>query len=178
MQLRKHSAPRALIGAFLLAAVTSSCGFNVATDRVYTPANGANDRVGLVDVLSAHVVSAEAGTGVFIASLSNNSTTEAISLDSIASPDQQALKAAEVTPVEIAPGSLVNLAISETPITVTGDFEAGRYVSVNLAFSNGETASMKVPVVVNCGYYADISGVAAGPELCPVAEPVGHEEGE
>ncbi len=170
MQLPKLSVPRTLIGAILLAAVTSSCGFNMATDRVYTPANGANDRVGLVDVLSAHVVSAEPGTGVFVASLSNNSTTETITLDGIASTDQEALEAAEVSPVEIAPGSLVNLAVSETPITVTGDFKAGEYVPVNLTFSNGETASMKVPVVVNCGYYADIAGVAAGPEECPVAE--------
>lgn len=178
MQLRQQSTARAVVGALMLAAVMSSCGFEVATDRVYTPANGANDRDGVIDVLGALVVSPEPGTGVFIASLSNNSLTEAIELEGLASTDPEALSAAEVSAVEIKPGSLVNLAVSETPITVTGDFEAGNYVPVEITFSNGETASMKVPVVVNCGYYADIAGVPAGSEQCEIAEPVEPVEGE
>ncbi|WP_426246033.1 hypothetical protein [Nocardioides sp. LHG3406-4] len=171
MPLRKPATSRTLVGAILLsAALSTSCGFNMATDRYYTPTNGANDRSGVVDVLSAMVVSGESGEGVFIASLSNNSTTKAVELDGIASTKQETLSAPEVTPVEIAPGALVNLAESETPISVTGDFEAGYFVPVEVSFSNGETASMKVPVVVNCGIYSDISGVPAGPEDCPVAE--------
>ncbi|MBA3783298.1 MAG: hypothetical protein H0X12_15785 [Nocardioides sp.] len=172
MQLRKQSTPRTLIGALLLtAAVSTSCGFNLATDRYYTPANGANDRAGVVDVLAATVVTGAEGEGVFIASLSNNSQTESVQLEGLSSNDQEELSAAEVTPVDIAPGALVNLAISETPIAVTGTFAAGDYVQVNVAFSNGETANMKVPVVVNCGIYNDVAGVPAGPEECAIAEP-------
>ncbi len=173
MQLRKQSTPRTLIGALLLAAaVSTSCGFNLATDRYYTPANGANDRDGVVDVLAATVVSSAEGEGVFIASLSNNSQTESFQLEGLTSNDQAELSATEVTPVEIPPGELVNLAISQTPIAVTGTFAAGDYVQVNVAFSNGETANMKVPVVKNCGIYSDVAGVPAGPEECAVAEPV------
>ena len=74
MQLRHTSTPGTLVGALLLtAALSSSCGFELGTDRIYTPANGANDRDGEIDVLSAQVVSPEPGTGVFIASLCNNS---------------------------------------------------------------------------------------------------------
>ena len=57
-----------------LAAPLSSCGFDYATDRDYTPGSGANNRDGDVDVLSAVVVSAAEGSGTFIASLSNNDT--------------------------------------------------------------------------------------------------------
>ena len=56
-----------------LAAPLSSCGFDYATDRVYTPGSGANNREGDVDVLSAVVVSAAEGSGTFVASLANNS---------------------------------------------------------------------------------------------------------
>ena len=60
-----------------LAAPLSSCGFDYATDRVYTPASGANNREGEVDVLSAVVVSAAEGSGTFVASLSNNGVPDA-----------------------------------------------------------------------------------------------------
>ena len=177
MQLRKHSRPRSLAGALLLAAaVSTSCGFNLATDRDYTPANGANERGGVIDVLAATVVSAEEGTGVFIASLSNNSQTETFQLEGLTSNDQEELAAGNVTPIEIAPAALVNLALTETPIEVTGAFEAGDYVQVNLSFSNGETANMDVPVVLNCGIYNDVAGLPAGPDECAVAEPVEHGE--
>lgn len=172
MQLRRQSTPRTLIGALLLAAaVSTSCGFNLATDRYYTPANGANDRDGMVDVLAATVVTGGEGTGVFVASLSNNSQTDSFQLEGLTSNDQEELSAADVTPVEVAPGALVNLALSETPIEVTGTFAAGDYVQVNVAFSNGETANMNVPVVANCGIYNDVAGVPAGPDVCAVAEP-------
>lgn len=178
MQLRRTSTPRAVIGALLLtAAVSTSCGFELGTDRVYTPSNGANERDGDIDVLSAQVVSAEPGTGVFIASLSNNSE-EPVQLEDVTSTDQEALSAAEVTPVEIAGGGLVNLARAENPVTLTGEFEAGQYLPVEISFSNGETASMKIPVVLNCGYYADVAGVPPGEEECEVPEPAVHEEGE
>ena len=59
-----------------LAAPLSSCGFDYATDRDYTPGSGANDREGEVDVLSAVVVSAAEGSGTFVASFSNNTPDE------------------------------------------------------------------------------------------------------
>ena len=73
MQLRRSARLLAAAGALLLAApVLSSCGFNYATDRPYTPAAGTNDQDGDVDVLGAVVVSAEDGSGTLIATFSNN----------------------------------------------------------------------------------------------------------
>ena len=177
MQLRQKSTPRTLAGALVLtAALSTSCGFELGTDRVYTPGNGANDREGEVKVLSAQVVSPEPGTGVFIASLAN-SADEAVQLEEVTSPEQESLTA-EVTPIEIASGGLVNLAESETPVTLTGDFEAGQFLPVEVSFSNGESASMEIPVVLNCGYYADVAGVPAGEEECEVPEPAPIEEAQ
>ena len=66
MQLR----PLAIAAAVLaLAAPLSSCGFDYATERDYTPGSGANNREGVVDVLSAVVVSGAEGSGTFVASL-------------------------------------------------------------------------------------------------------------
>src|SRR5215203_336585 len=71
------------LGALVLAVPgISACGFNYATDRDYTPGNGPNDQQGTVDVLNAVVVSGEQGSGTFVASLSNNSPDEAVSLES------------------------------------------------------------------------------------------------
>src|SRR4029079_16444098 len=62
-------------GVLVLATVTlSSCGFNYATDKVYTPAEGVNNRDSQVDVLNAAIVATEDGKGTFVASLANNQT--------------------------------------------------------------------------------------------------------
>ena len=61
------------IGALVLAVPgVSACGFNYATDRENTIANGVSNKDGEVDVLNAVIVSSEDGSGTFIATLSNN----------------------------------------------------------------------------------------------------------
>ena len=64
----------ALTGAMLAVPALTSCGFNKATDRVYTPAAGVNDQDAMVDVLGAVIVSGQDGSGTFIASFANNLT--------------------------------------------------------------------------------------------------------
>lgn len=164
MQLRR---PFALTAAALVltAPALTSCGFDYATDRSYTPANGANNRDGTVDVLGAVVVSTEPGSGTFIASLSNNSTTEATSFSELGATEGGDVTAAEFEPVEIAPGALVNLADPPAEIEVTGEFEAGDFVEVALGFDNGERAVVEVPVVDNHGYFEGLDG-----EPLPVEE--------
>ncbi len=44
MQLRMPARLLASVGALALAATLSSCGFDYATDREYTPTAGVNDR--------------------------------------------------------------------------------------------------------------------------------------
>lgn len=149
----------------LTAPALTSCGFDYATDRYYTPANGANNRDGAVDVLGAVVVSTEPGSGTFIASLSNNSTTEAASFSELTATEGSDVTAAEFEPVEVPAGGLTNLAEPPADIKVTGDFEAGDFVEVALGFDNGERAVVEVPVVDNHGYFEGLDG-----EPLPVEE--------
>ena len=156
MQLRRSLA----LGAAATLSVLSfaSCGFDYATDREYTPGVGVNDRDGDLDVLAAVIVSAQPNSGRVVASLSNNLTDEEISLTEIASDASQTLTSESIEPVVVPPGQLVNLAETDPPLNVTGEFEAGDYVPVVFKFSNGETTTLKVPVVNNSGYYENLDG--------------------
>jgi hypothetical protein len=185
--------------AIALAPLLSSCGFDNATDYENSITGGTTNREASVDVLSAHIVSDQAGRGVFIASLANNDLTEAVTLTGITSEEADV---AAFAPVEVPREALVNLVDDEfEPIQVTDqgtEFGAvatkatkssddehadethaateaydenarvvgGKYVRVTLQFSTKETVTVNVPVVRNCGYYAEIPGVAAGSEIC------------
>lgn len=153
--------------ALVLAPVLSSCGFDLATDRDYTPGVGANDRAGQVDVLAATLVVAESGEAVFIGSFANNSQDEESSLEGISSTD--GLTFSGVEDVTLEPQGFVNLAQSETPVTVEGELDAGAFVEVTLDFSHGDSVTLDVPVRPNCGDYAEIPGVPSGDEVCDVA---------
>ena len=136
-----------------LAAPLSSCGFDYATDRVYTPGSGANNRDGAVDVLSAVVVSAAEGSGTFIASLSNNSTDEEQTFTGVAGQDAS-VTAADFEPITVPAGGLVNLAEPPAGVVLTGEFEAGDVVPLTVDFGNGERVSLNVPVVSDdTGYW-------------------------
>ena len=161
--------------ALVLAPVLSSCGFDNATDRDYTPGVGANDRSGQAAVAAGVVVSGEDGEGVLIASFSNKSTTEAISLTDVTAED---ITVEGVPELEIPQGGFHNLAEDKDPITLSGDFVAGNFVPVTLAFSNGEQVTIKMPVVRNCGDYADVPGLRGGEETCPSGNDLIHEGGE
>jgi hypothetical protein len=136
-----------------LAAPLSSCGFDYATDRDYTPGSGANNREGAVDVLSAVVVSAAEGSGTFVASLSNNESEEEQTFTAVAGEDAS-VTAAEFEPIAITPGGIVNLAEPAAGIVLTGDFKAGDVVPLTVDFGNGERVSLNVPVVADdTGYW-------------------------
>ena len=132
-----------------LAAPLSSCGFDYATDRDYTPGSGANNRDG-----RQHVdVSAAEGSGTFIASLSNNGSDEEETLTAVTGQDST-VTAAEFEPVAIPAGGLVNLAEPPAGVVLTGEFEAGDVVPLTVDFGNGERVSLNVPVVSDdTGYW-------------------------
>jgi hypothetical protein len=160
MRLRPSARLLAAVGAVVLATTLSSCGFDYATDRVYTPADGVTDRDAQVDVLNAVIVSAQEGSGTFIASFANNNADKAATVESLAGAgDDSKLEVGDFDPIEIAPGALVNLA-TDGGIPVTGELEAGNFVSVTITFGDGTTADMEVPAVNDCGPYEslDISG--------------------
>jgi hypothetical protein len=146
----------------------SSCGFDYATDRYYTPSTGTNDIDGTVKVLAAVVVSTEPGSGTFIASLSNTDLDEAASLTELGLSDGTPV---EFEPIEVPKGALVNLAEPAADLQLTGEFEAGDFVELALGFDNGERVVLDVPVVDNAGYYADLDGPAPAEEPTEAEEP-------
>ena len=159
MQLRRTLATTSLLIA--LTAPLSACGFNYATDRVYTPAAGSNDRDGVVDVLAAVVVSGQEGSGTFVATLSNGDTEDEIALTSVTGAGESAVEVAEFEPVAIGPGALVNLAQPPAPpIVLTGDFGAGNFLTLTLDFDNGESATLNVPVLDDSGDYEGLDSSA------------------
>ena len=149
----------ALAGAVLaLALPLSSCGFDYATDRIYTPANGANDRDATVDVLGAVIVAAQPNSGTFIATFVNGSSSKENSVESVMGSDQnQQVTAPDFKTIKLAPNSLVNLATDGGP-KVTGTFDIGSYVPMTIMFGDGTQVSLNVPVVPNCEEWAGLDG--------------------
>jgi hypothetical protein len=151
MQLRPLATAAAVLA---LAVPLSSCGFDYATDRDYTPASGANNRDAMVDVLAAVVVSREEGSGTFVASLSNGDDEKESSLTAVSGDDGETITAAEFEPVTIPPGGIVNLAEPAAGIVLTGDFAAGDFVPLVVDFGDGERVTLNVPVVPDdTGYW-------------------------
>lgn len=157
MQLRQLRRRTALVtGALLLAVpLLSSCARGYATDRIYTPATGVNNRQGAVDVLGAVVVSKEPGSGTFIATFVNN-TNQDLQVTGLAGAGTgTSLTVGDFPPITVPLRGLVNLA--ETGgIGVAGDFAAGDFVSVGVSTSDGETVTLEIPVVRDDGYYAGL----------------------
>jgi hypothetical protein len=153
MQLRQSARLLASAAALLLATTLTSCGFDYATDRVYTPGAGTNERDALVDVLNAVIVSGQDGSGTFVASFANNDRREEASVESLeGSGEFSSLEVEDFEPVDLAPGQLVNLA-TEGGIVVRGEFSPGDFVTVDISFGDGDSVEMDVPTVTNCGVY-------------------------
>src|SRR3954454_22386096 len=106
MQLRRSARLLTAAGVLLLAApVLTSCGFDYATDRPYTPGAGTNHQDSEVDILGAVVVSAEDGSGTLITSFSNNTQDEEASVTGIAGAGDTAdLTVGDFDPIEVPAG--------------------------------------------------------------------------
>lgn len=159
MHLRR---PLALAAATALLATPAltSCGFDYGTDQLNNPAAGTNDRSGVVNVIAATIVANQSDSGTFIASLTNGSTEDTITVTGISGGDG-ALTARDFEPIELEPRGYANL-VDGGGVVVTGDFEAGDVIPMELTFDNGEDAVLQVPVVTACEEYEglDASGEA------------------
>jgi hypothetical protein len=154
---------RSALGAALLACgLLAGCGFTDATERVYTPANGANSNTADADVavLGAVIVSTEGGSGSFVATISNKSLASDVTLTALAGAGEDAtVTAGQFVPPRVARGGYVNLA-DIGGIPVTGQFAAGDFVRVSLTFDNDDRLTLNVPVVANAGDFAGLDGPA------------------
>lgn len=173
MHLRRSLA--LLTGAILLATPLTSCGFDKATDRVNNIATGVTDRDATVDVLNAVIVSAEEGSGTFIATFVNNDTEEAAQVEAL-EPLTESAQVPDFSSLTVDPGSLVNLAAEdEEGVTVQGDFAAGGVVPMRIQLSGGQIVELDVPVLPSCDEYEglDTSSTGSGSEQCEIE----HVEG-
>jgi copper(I)-binding protein len=173
MQLRR---PLALMTGTVVLSLggLTSCGFDLATDRPYTPGQGTNARDGAVDVLAAVVVAAQPNEGTLVVTVVNGSDEDA-ALNGVSGA---ALEVDEFEPIEVAPGQAVNLA-DEGGVLVSGDFDAGQVLPLTLTFADGSTTSLNVPVVVACDHYFGLD-LTEGSEFIPYdcefeAPPAGGE---
>lgn len=156
-----HRRTRALaVAALLLAApALSSCGFNLATDRINTTQHGATNRDKAVDVLAAVIVAEQPGSGTLSARLVNNAS-EATELSSIVGTDLL-LSVSEIEPTEIPVGGAVSTADLGDGVRIDGEFIAGDFVSLTMTFSNGDKVPLDVPVVKACDEFAEVEQAPA-----------------
>lgn len=167
-------------GALLLAVpALASCGFDYPTERVNTVGAGVADHDGLIDVGGALVVAGQSDSGTLIGTLSNN-TGDPISLDSVSGGEKGTIEADEFEPVEVPARGHVNLATlaaEDEGITVSGDFDAGDFVTVTFAFDNDESISMEIPVMKTCHQYEGLDNTQGNDEPAPLyACAEGHAE--
>jgi len=180
MQLRRSARLLTAAGALLLAATTlSSCGFNYATDRPYTPGAGTNDQDARVDILGAVVVSAQDGSGTLITTFSNNDADKPAEVTEIVGAgDDTDLEIGDFEPIEIPPGGLVNLAEADVPITVEGDFTTGQFLTLEFTLADGSSTTLDLPSMADCYEYAGLDATAEtgtpAEECQPEASEVEH----
>lgn len=144
----------ALTACALVVAVPtlSSCGFNYATDEVYTASAGTDIRTSRVDVLNAVIVSDQDNVGSFVATFSNNETKTGDRVTAIGGDVQ----ATGFTGIRLAKGGFWSMA-AKGPATVTGTFKAGDFVKVTIDFARAESVTFNVPVVRADGAYEGLA---------------------
>ena len=179
MQLRTSARLLSSVGALTLAATLTACGFDYATDRVYTPAAGINDRDASVDVLNAVIVADHEGEGAFVTAFANNLTDDDITVETLAGSGETTLTADDFTPIEVPAGQLVSLA-TDGPVTVEGDFAPGDVVTMTIEFDNDESVELSVPVVPPCNEFEGLAptpstGSSSDTYECDAKAPVTEE---
>jgi len=167
--------------------VLSSCGFDYATDRPNVIANGGYDETGNgMRVLGAVIVANQNNQGTFVATLAVNpdkdvdgsrpSSWPSLTALQQGAPavvqkhDRVTLEAGHFTPVAMGGNGMTNMADPTIGgIAVTGRFQAGDVIPVELSFSDGEDITVQTPVVKQCAEYASVvpQGTPAGtvPEI-------------
>ena len=167
-----------LAAALLLSVPALASCAATATEAIYNPTEGVNDRDGQVEVLHALVVSDGKDGGRLIAGLVNTSQD---------TPDQLA----DVTPdggsaqitvgdgeKEIPAAGILQLADSDAAQVLVKGVKAGGYVRVTFSFDNADDATLNVPVVQATD---DFSGVEVPGAVTPsqtAAEEPTPSEGE
>lgn len=157
--------------AALLPLGLSACT-SQATDVIYQPAQGVNDRSGDVDVLNALIVTGEEGEGRLIAGLANNAE-EDDEITGVAGAGED-----EAVSVEFGGGDtkipgqgFLQLADEgAAQVTVSGDdVMPGTFIRLSIQFANAEPVEVHVPVVSPGEDFAGV--VSSTPSESPTESP-------
>ncbi|MEI2810361.1 MAG: hypothetical protein V9F00_09195 [Nocardioides sp.] len=170
------SATRRLLAStaltFGLLAGTSGCaltGFHDATTRDYTAANGVNvdEPTNDIAIIGTVVVSAEDGTGTLVGNLANK-TDEPIALMSVKGvPGNTTVTSSEFAPITVPGRAGVPLAGGDVEgIRLIGDFAAGDFLKLTLAFDNGDQILVNAPVAADDHAFDGFDNAPA-PETTP-----------
>lgn len=152
----------AVAAAVLAVPALSSCGFDAQTNQPYTPTIGVYSKDSTVEVLNAVVVvgGSTPSKGTVVATLVNSDMDEADALTGVSGSgeSQNATFQIEGGRVEIPADGLVDL--SDTgAVTLQGgdsDLTPGLLVPVTFSFERAASVTLKLPVVLNDGPYAEV----------------------
>ncbi|NGN93510.1 hypothetical protein G5C66_12250 [Nocardioides sp. KC13] len=170
--MQKRLAVTGALVALALPALTACSSFDYATDRPNEITHGGSTLDGAIRINAARIVTAQEGSGVLVGTFSLDPAInpavagEALpSVTSIATGPEasKTVTPESFTPIELPTAGIINLADPATGgIAVTGDFKPGDSIPMTFTFSDGDERTISVPVVTQCGPYAEV--VAADDE--------------
>src|SRR3954453_20514321 len=89
----------------------------------------------------------------------------------------------DFNPIQLKGGQLVNLADGDD-VHVTGDFESGNFLDLEITFGDGDSVQLQVPVYPPCSEYQGLDSSASGSpsggesaDPCAVEATFGGEQG-
>ncbi|MFT4083542.1 MAG: hypothetical protein QM638_13240 [Nocardioides sp.] len=163
---RRRLALMGVLAALAVPTLSACNSFDYASDRQNVIADGGWDLDSTVRINAARIVSGQEGSGVFIATFTLNPTIDAATSGAKAptftgleasSKATETVQAASFTAIPVGNQGVVNLADpSVGGVAVTGDFQPGDSIPLTLTFSEGDPVTLHVPVVAECGVYADV----------------------
>ncbi|MFE6645162.1 hypothetical protein ACFVJS_01275 [Nocardioides sp. NPDC057772] len=176
--MQKRLAVTGALVALTLPALTACSSFDYATDRPNEIVHGGSTLDGAIRINAARIVTAQEGSGILVGTFSLDPAInpavagEALpSVTSIATGSEasRTVTPESFTPIELPTAGIINLADpANGGIAVTGDFKPGDSIPMTFTFSDGDERTISVPVVTQCGPYAEV--VAAADETSKPAK--------
>jgi len=166
-----------MVGALVALGVPalSACNsFDYATDRPNEISHGGSTLDGAIRINAARIVTAQEGSGVLVGTFSldpainpavHGKTLPSVTGITTAADATETVTPESFTPIELPTAGIINLADpANGGIAVTGDFKPGDSIPMTFTFSEGEEKTISVPVVTQCGPYAEVVAAVAETE--------------
>jgi hypothetical protein len=156
-----------LVGLITICLVSASCGFDVQTNRPYTPADGVHvdgGAGGQVQVRNLLIISAEPGEGILSATIYATRPDQLVAVNGTADAldgDGAPLTATLPAPITVRPQNYVELTELPSIVVRSNALEAGLTAQLTLQFRDAGQATIRVPVMAaDISYYESIRPLA------------------